>query len=68
MDVLTLCVGLAAFVIGNIVTFRLFLGRGNRRKTTLALAFQSGVIGFAVTIGIVAAYMLIGHLIWRSFG
>jgi hypothetical protein len=68
MAILTICVALAAFIVGNIVTFRLFLSRRDLRQSGLARAFRSSGIGFAVSIGIVVAYLLIGHLIWSVFG
>ena len=67
MEALTICVVLAAFIVGNIVTFRMFLGRPNVGQPK-AGAVYSNVVGFAVTIGIVAFYILAMHLIWRTFG
>jgi len=67
MEVLTLCVAMVAFVVGNIITFRKFLGRRNNGQPKTG-AFRSSLIGFVVSIGIIVVYMLAGHLIWRIFG
>lgn len=66
MEVLTLGVALAAFIVGNIVTFRMYLGRRNNSQPKTG-AFHSSLMGFAVTIGIMAVYLLVAHLIWRIF-
>ncbi len=66
MAVLTLGVVLAAFVVGNIVTFRMYIGHRNNGQPKTR-AFHSSLIGFAVMLGIVAVYLLAGHLIWRIF-
>ncbi len=67
MEVLTICVALAAFIVGNIVTFRMFLGRRNDGQPTTGAVYSS-LCGFLATIGIVAAYVLAGHLIRRILG
>ena len=67
VEFLTNCVMIAAIIIVNIVTYRIFLGHRNNGQPK-AGAIRSSLIGFAVTIGIVAGYMLAGHLIWRAFG
>jgi hypothetical protein len=66
MEVLTIGVALVAFIVGNIVTFRMFLGRRNNGHSKTG-AILSSLIGFAVMIGIMAVYLLAGHLIWRIF-
>ncbi len=66
MEVLTLSVALAAFIVGNLVTLRMFFGRRNNSQPKTG-AFHSSLIGFAVMLAITAFYLLAGHLIWRTF-
>jgi len=67
MEVLTPSLAIAAFIVGSIVTFPMFLGRQNKGQPKTS-AFRSSLFGFVITIGIMTVYMLAGHLIWRIFG
>lgn len=64
MQALTVAVVLTAYLIGNIVTFQLVLGRRSGGKPNIG-AFRGSLIGFAIAIGIVTVYVLAGHLVWR---